>query len=245
MVSKKEMRERVTQFLTFSREEIVWLCVCALVSGFIFSFRDWGGTIFSVSIGLVHFFLLTLVAFLSFLFRFGLQKHKALSYGYLAEYKVWWVGLVIMLLTAFITMGKLPVVLIGCVSVIFMSRSRLGEFRYGFSYGQNAQIALAGVMGNLILTFLFGVLLYLFPGSYLFEKGMWLNISMAFFALLPLVQLDGLSVFFGDRAQYVGSIFVVIVVSLLVATQSKAGLIFVGVVGAVLGVFGALTQSNR
>ncbi len=245
MVSRKEMKVRFAEFLIFSRQEIGWLAIAAMVVGFIFSFRDWGDSEFDAVLGFVHFFLLVIICMFSFLVRFTLQKYYALSMGYLAEFKVWWVGLAISLVMVFLSMGKVPLVLLGGVSVAFMSRQRIGEFRYGFSYRQNAEIAFWGILGNLILAFLFSVGLYFFPESYLFDKAMWINITMGFFAFLPLVQMDGLSIFFGSRTMFILGFVMFIIGAVLIATQTKMGLLVVGILGVAGLVVLNLIRSNK
>ena len=239
------MNARSKEFFTFSTEEMGWLGISAVICAFIFSFRDWGDTTFDASLGLFHFMLLILVCLFSLLVRFTAQKMKALSLGYLAEFKIWWTGLVISLALTFVSMGKFSIILVGGVSVAFMVRQRLGEFRYGFSYQQNGEIGFTGIMTNLLLAFVFGIGLYLFPTSYLFEKAMWFNLAMGFFSFIPLIQLDGLSIFFGSREMYFGGLLMFILGSVLIATQSKVGLILFGVVLTIGWIFTTLTQSTK
>jgi Zn-dependent protease len=112
-----------------------------------------------------------------------------------------------------------------------MVKQRLGEFRYGFDFAQNSVIGLWGVWGNLIAATLFGIGWMAFPQSYVFGKGVTLNLIMAACSLIPLPQLDGLSIFWGSRLNWVMGILTVAVAAILLMSRSKPGLI-IAIAGA-------------
>lgn len=232
-------------FLRFSRQEVYGLIVALLITGFVFSFNDWGEETFSMAVGLFHLAAASLVAVLSFFFRISCQKIYALSQGYQAEFKVWWTGLIIMVVLIFVTVGKLPIVLIGGAVASFMVRQRLGEYRYGHSHFQESIISLWGILGNLIAAILFAVGLYFFPQNYFFNQGLILNLIMGFTSLLPFPQLDGLKIFFGSRVIYLIGIFTVILASILLLTYTKIGLIIAIVLGTAAGAFFLLIGSEK
>ncbi len=225
MTGGRELHARIRDFFTFSKQEMVTLLIAAVVTAFIFSFRDWGDDVFDAVLGLIHLLIVFGVAMFSFIARLSAQKIYALSEGYKAEFRLWWVGLVVALIIAFISFGRLPLVLIGGVVLGFMVRQRLGEFRYGFSYHDNAVVAFIGVLANILLALVFGVGLYFFPDSYLFLKGLWLNLSMAFGSLIPLPQLDGFNILFGSKTLYVFGWILTLLSTVLLITQTKIGLI--------------------
>jgi hypothetical protein len=245
MVSAKELQSRIKDFFNFSWQEISGLIAAVLLTGFIFSFRDWGDTSFDFIVGLYHLFAVFVIAGLSFAFRISCQKIFALSQGYKAEFKVWWVGLVIMIVVGFLSVGFLPLILVGGVVTSFMVKQRLGEFRYGFSYIDNAVISFWGVIGNMIAAIIFAVGLFAFPQSYFFSKGLILNLMMGFCALLPLPQLDGLKIFFGSRVLYFLAIGTVLLASVLLLTRSKLGLIMAIVIGSIAGIVYVLKGSEK
>ncbi|MBI4151544.1 hypothetical protein HY496_01125 [Candidatus Woesearchaeota archaeon] len=245
MVSREEFWARTKEFLRFSRTEIVPLILSTLLIGFIFSFRDWGIESFDAVIGLRHFILVSMAAAISIFFRIACQKMFGLSQGYSAEFKVWWAGLLIMLLLSFLSLGRLPVILIGTVTASLMVKQRLGEFRYGFSYRDNALIALWGIYGNLIAALFFAIGLHAVPESYFFGKGLLLNLVMAFFSLLPFPQLDGLQIFFGSRPLYYLGIFLVVLAGVLLLSKTSIGLITAVVVSAGIAVFYLLISSEK
>lgn len=226
MTGGRELQARIRDFFTFSRQELITIFIAAVATALIFSFRDWGDDVFDAALGIVHLFIAFLVAMFSFVGRLSAQKVYALSQGYKAEFRLWWVGIAIALLVAFISMGSFPIVLIGGVVLGLMVRQRLGEFRYGFSYFDNAVVAFVGVLANILLALFFAVGLYFFSDSYFFLKGLWLNLSMAFGALIPLPQLDGFNIYFGSKTLYFFGWLLTLVSAVLLLTQTKIGLIF-------------------
>ena len=96
--------------------------------------------------------------------------------------------------------------------------------------------ALWGILGNLILAILFAVALYISPQNYFFNQGMKLNLVMAFCALFPLPQLDGLSLFFGSRKMFAIGIVMVLLAAVLLLTRTKGGLIAAIVIGLAVAI---------
>ncbi len=231
MVSFKEFRSRVRDFYRFSPQEISGILAAAVITAFIFSFRDWGEEQLDVAKGFLNLLAMGILALLSFAFRLSCQKWYALAEGYKAEFKVWWTGIIISLVVAFISAGKIPLILAGTMMVSFMVKQRLGEFRYGFSYWNNAMISYWGILGNLILALLLAIGHYFAPESYFFSKGLLLNLVMAFLALLPLPQLDGLAILFGSRKIYLAGIFLVLLAAVLLLTGTLPGLLLAVFIG--------------
>lgn len=254
MVYWRELKSRIEDHFKFSRQENLGLIVAIVVTAFIFNFCGWGPSHsckvndFDPAFGLMNMFLVLIIVAVSFYFRIACQKIYALSTGYQAEFKVWWTGLIIAVVIAFITSKLIiliPLILIGGINAVFMVRQRLGEFRYGFSYMENGIIALWGVIGNIIMAIVFAVGAYVFPQSYFFSKGVMLNIIFAICALLPLPQLDGLNIFFGSRIMYVVAIFMVLLSTVLLLTKTDIGLIAVIVIGAIAGIIYLLRGSEK
>ena len=150
-----------------------------------------------------------------------------------------------MVVVGFLSVGFLPLILVGGVVTSFMVKQRLGEFRYGFSYIDNAIISFWGVIGNMIMAIIFAVGLFAFPQSYFFSKGLILNLMMGFCALLPFPQLDGLKIFFGSRVLYFLGIGMVLLASVLLLTRSKLGLIMAIAIGSITGIVYMLKGSEK
>ena len=245
MVSRQEFKARIDDFYTFSRQEMVGIIAAVLVTGFIFSFRDWGAEMFDAATGLKNLLTLLIIAAISFIFRLSCQKWYSLSAGYKAEFKVWWTGLAIALVIAFVSFGRVPLVLAGTMATAFMVKQRLGEFRYGFSYWNNAMIAMWGILGNMIIAILFAVGLYFLPDSYFFQKGLILNLMMGFTSLWPVPQLEGLHIFFGSRGLYWLALAMVALAAVLLLSQAALGLIIVIIIATIISTVYLLVTSEK
>jgi hypothetical protein len=225
MASQPEIRARVKEFFHFSKSELSGLLLVALITGFIFSFRDWGDEFFDVAIGFAHLIAAILLAGFTLFVRSSLQKIYALSQGYKIIMKTWFVGTYVALALSFLSLGTLSIVLPGTFTSAFMVKQRLGEFRYGFNNFENGMIGFWGIMGNIGLALFFAILAYFFPGNYIFEKGITLNLIMGFATLLPFPQLDGLKIFFGRRILYYATVGIMLLSTLLIISKTKIGLI--------------------
>lgn len=254
MVYYKELFSRIKDFLRYNPYELSGLAVGVLITGFIFSFCDWGITSGQCSsgdvvalVGLQNLFLVFIIATISFFFRTVCQKIYALNEGYKAEFKPWWLGMGISLIVGLISSSfiYLPLILFGNMSVAFMVRQRLGEFRHAFSYWHNAMIAYWGMLGNLIMAVLFSIGAYFSPESYFFTKGVTLNLIMAACSLIPLPQLDGLNIFFGSRKVYVLGILLLVLAAVLLLTKSGLGLVIAIIFGLLYGLVYIIIGSEK
>lgn len=249
MVYWRELKARMEDHFRFNKAEWLGLLGTVIITAFIFTFRDWGQDTFDLLQGLRNLILVSFIVAISFLFRLACQKIYALSNGYQAEFKVWWVGSIIALVLAFLTSGRIPLILIGGMSVAFMVRQRLGQFRYGFSYFHNGAISAWGIIGNLIMAILFTIGVLFFPADslayYLFHKGLIINIIMAICMLLPLPQLDGLNIFFGSRFMYLGIILATILAAVLLLSRTVLGWIIAIILGLIAGGIYLLISSEK
>lgn len=236
MVSFQEKLARLQAFFRFSGSELGFILVAAIVTGFIFSFRDWGMEQFDLSLGLTHALLATLAALILFIFRFSCQKVYGLWEGYTVTAKPWWMGLLLALILSFITTGFIPLVVIGNVAVSFMTRQRMGEFRYGFSYWNNAIISMWAVYASIIGAILFSLLLQLFPQSYFLDKGVLIALVMGACSLLPIPQLEALQIYQGAPWLYFLAWAILALSAVLLLTRSTIGLSVMVVSAVVFGV---------
>jgi len=231
-----ETYSRIKQYLRFSKAELIYLTIISIVVGFIFSMQHPGDELRLFNY-LGYFFLATILAAISMFFRVALQKGYALYRGYYGEFKIWWEGLVASVVIAFLSLGRLPIVLLGNISSVFMIRHRLGEFRYGYSYEENSVVALWGFLANLYLATIFAILNLVFPGTFFFYTGMLMNIVMMLCFMIPVPWLDGLQIFFGSRFYYFISLAAAILASILLLSQTKIGLVIVIVGGTGFAIF--------
>ena len=244
MVSWNEFISRLKTDFRFSKQEIPGLVVAILVTGFVFSFRDWGIGQFELVTGLKNFLIVCFIVAITFFFRISAQKMYGLTEGHKPVFKVWWMGLVIALILAFISSGRIPLVLIGGTMTVLMVRHRLGEFRYGTSYWVNGMTAYFGPLANILLAILFGIGNYFMPGSYFFSKGLLLNIIMAICALIPIPQLEGLSIYMARRGLYYIAVASVILAAILLLSKTTIGLIVAIVIALIYGMIHKLIRSD-
>jgi len=244
MVSFKELAARVKQFFGFNHQELQGIIIGVLVTGFIFSFKDWGVEEFNLIYGLRSLLLTTIAAGISFFGHIAPQKIYALSAGYLAEFKTWWAGIIIALVLCFISLGNLTLVLAGGIWLSFMVRQRLGQFRYGYSMEEQAITGLWGILGSLIFAGLFRAGNYFLPEVLFFEKGLMISLVFAICSILPIPGLDGLNIFFGSRATYVVSLIMVVIATLLLLFGGGWGLLVSVVLGLIGGIAAILYGSE-
>ncbi len=243
MVSMQELRSRIAEYLRFSKQEVSSLIIAVLATTLIFAFDD-GRATFSWGPWISNFIaVLVIVAFTIFV-KYLIQKSAALAEGYTAEFKLWWIGIGIALIVGLITSGKVALVLIGGVATTFISRHRLGEFRYGFSYEDNAMVSMMGVVANILLAIFFAVLLY-FTHYRLFALALNLNIIMGVLSLLPFPQLDGLQIFWGSRAWYYIIVVTMLLFGVLLLSKSSIGLVLAIILAAIGGAWKFMTSSEK
>ena len=245
MTSFPELVDRCQKELRFSRQEALGVLAVMATIAFIFTFRDWGFDQFDLLVGLRNFFMVALITLISLVFRITCQKIYSLTEGYKAEFNTFWVGLAISLIVAFISVGFVPIFLVGAMTHAFMVRYRLGEFRYGWSMWNNGMIAMWAVLGNLILALFAGLGWFFFPESYFFSKALQLNLLLAFYALIPIPQLDGINLFFGSRGLYYFAIALVLLAAVLLLSKTAIGLIIAFAIGIIYTTIYTLISSEK
>lgn len=244
MVSSQEFKARLADSFTFDKAEILGLISTALVTGFIFSFRDWGLDAFDLIYGLRNLITTIFLAALCFAVHISAQKLAAISQGYRAIFKVWYLGLAIMLIVAFVTFGYFPLIIAGGITLAFMERQRIGEKRYGFNFKDNGAITSTGIHANMALATLFAILNLVFPST-LFIKAIILNVLLSLFSLIPLPQLDGPAIFFGSRNNFFFLLLYIVLGGLLLYTSFKAAIILMVILQAGFAIFKLLTTSEK
>ena len=215
MVSKRETLARVQDYFTFTKQELIGLVVAVLLVGFIFSFRDWGEDAFNFVIGLKNFILTIAAAGIVIIFRFACQKVYGLAEGYKVSFKPWWGGYVIALVLAFVTRGYVPLVLIGTSGAAFISKHRMGEYRYGYSYWNQGIIGMWALYASIIIAALFSFAQYIFPESYFFHQGVVISLVMGFCALLPIPDAEAYAIYYATPWLYTLAILMMLAASLL------------------------------
>lgn len=216
-----ELASRLRLYYAFSMNEVRDILICTLFTGFIFSFNDWGSASgFDFVIGVKNLLLVSLLALISFFVHLTGQRVAALMIGFKAEFKIWWTGLALSLIFAFISASlfgrAFTLILPGGMMIAMLVRHRLGEFRYGVNYWENGITALWGPIATVILALFFKILLIIFPHSWFLQKALLINLIYAICSMLPIPPLDGINVFFAGRALYAFSFGIILGICLLV-----------------------------
>lgn len=168
--------------MTLSKTEIRDLSIAWLVLGFCFSFRY-------LFTSLEYFAIFLVVALIGigtgFIFHELSHKLVAQRFGYLAEFRLWKIGLIIALASAILSGGWLLFFAPGAVYISSYTRSQ-----------EEGLIAAAGPLANIILAAIFYFLSY--GSGFLSLIGEWgfiINLWLAAFNLLPIRPLDGRKIF--------------------------------------------------
>jgi Zn-dependent protease len=130
---------------------------------------------------------------LGFLFHEIAHKFVAIKYGYWSEFKLWYLGLVIALVTAFL-------------GFVFAAPGEAHVYADKLTDEINGRIAIAGPMSNMTLAIIFiiiGALVQPISAHSLILRliyliatvGFSVNAFLATFNLFPVMTLDGLKVF--------------------------------------------------
>ncbi len=245
MVQFRELKHRIKREFSYSQQELVGLIAVIVIAAFIFSFRDWGEEQLDVVEGLTNLFTVLIIAAITFFFRTACQKIYALSDGYKTEFRISWIGMGISLLVTFMSLGTIPLLFPGITIPSFVTRLRLGEFRYGYSQWNAGIIAAWASISSIILAIFFGIGVHYFPQSYFFNKGLFLNFLLAIYSIIPLPQVEGLGVFFGSRVLYIITAVLVILEAILLISKTTFGLIFAIIIAAIYGSLYLLVGSEK
>ncbi len=125
-------------------------------------------------------------------------------------------GLILCFLFAIISNGQLFFLAVGQYHLLLKRHSRFGRKFLEITNYEEAKIALAGPMVNILLM-IFGKL---FNSYGTMDTFIFINAALALFHMLPLPHLAGLKVYFGSRLLYVSSLVFTIAMILLAYTVS-------------------------
>ena len=119
------------------------------------------------------------------------HKFTAQRYGYWAEFRMWPFGLVLALITSLI-------------GFIFAAPGATYISGTNISQSENGRISLAGPLTNIGVAIVFFPLYYYASGfwGFLGFEGVFVNIFLALFNLLPVMPLDGAKVFAWSKVRW-------------------------------------------
>ncbi|MAG91526.1 hypothetical protein CMO83_02520 [Candidatus Woesearchaeota archaeon] len=196
-----DLTDKIKKYYKFSIHEVRGFVIAILIIAFIISFREWGGASFDLSTGLFNLFNAVLIVALSILIHDAGQRIWGLAIGFRIEYKMWTFGLIGALILAFLSNGRLWLIVPGGFLLHHMAGHRLGYFRYGLNIMGQAMVALAGPLFTFMLIILLKVLNEFTP-SLLLEKAILFNVIYLITSMLPIPPLDGSKIYYGSRMAY-------------------------------------------
>lgn len=220
--------DKIKQYYSFSRNEVLNLIVTVVIIAFIFSFNDRSES-FNILFWLNNYAKTVLIVAFAFFVHVSMQKIIALGAGYRAEYQWWPYGLTIGVVISFISNGSLFILLPGGIFVHHLAIHRLGLFRYGISQFYSMYVGFSGAAANLIIGFLCK-LLFLLTGLDFFSYMMMINLWIAIFTFLPIPPLDGSLGFFGGRSTYMLLLGLTLGFAIMIALSSTIWVMLVGTI---------------
>ena len=235
MAAVADMIGKIKRYYRCTKSEIIGYIVSIIILSFIVSFAEWGkGAEIDLLAGLFNWFNAALLFTLIFIIVNFAQKIAGLSVGYNVEYKVWTTGLLIGLLFAFVSRGRIWLLVPGGILLHHLAGHRLGHFRYGLGYFAQGMISVAGTIALITLAALFKII-NSFLVSTLLDKIILICVVMAIYDILPIPPLTGSKLFFGSRLVYVflGSAIIVAGILLLLdisVLMAILGSIIIGVI---------------
>ncbi len=214
--------------MEFTKKEVKYIFIVALIAAFIFSFNEWGAERFNALIGIKNLLIAFIFCIVIYFLHSFAQKLVADHYEYRIEFtlieiqkriketkKIFSIpiGPIISLLLTLISNGRFIFLILNSYEHIPQKEFRIGRQWANIKEFEEAQIALAGPLSQIILLVIFKLLM---PLSLIFNKAMFITSVIAIYHMLPLPQVDGIKVLFGSRPLYItGLIFIVAFIILI------------------------------
>lgn len=213
-----DLSVKIKKFFAYSKEEIKSLTIIILLLGFVIGFNDGGNT---NSVGAYYAFNMIssiLIIALAVLVHVSIQRIVALQAGFKLVFNIWWYGIAISLILAFLSNGKLWILLPGGFVALMLEKHRLGKFRYGINYWPLGLIGFSGPLANMMLALFFRLIsnISFLTGNVLIEKAIIVNITYALWTNLCIPPLDGFYLMYSSRLSYVFSYGLLIGAAILI-----------------------------
>ncbi|MFC1741864.1 hypothetical protein ACFL3V_04985 [Nanoarchaeota archaeon] len=202
MHSWRNFVDKCKRYMPLENFEKRGLLITIPILAFIFSFREWGVETFNPAAGIRNFLITILLVCVAFLVHELSHRVIGLWLGYRTQYKAWITGLVIGLVVAFVSNGRLPFIATGSLVITHLEIHRLGKGFHDLSYHHLGWIAMAAPIMNMLFAVLLKII-YTLTGIGVLEKLMMISIWIALFDMLPIPPFNGSRTFFGSRYVYV------------------------------------------
>ncbi|MFW5852514.1 MAG: hypothetical protein ACOCUR_00630 [Nanoarchaeota archaeon] len=174
----------VKKYFSFDRQEIKSILLMIITFTFVLGFDD-GYSEFILSRWLFNFLTSFVIASSAVLVKETAHKLMAIKQGYTVKMKLWWPIMLVNLFLVFLVDGKIHIMLpMAGLFIFHHERMRIGEFRYGHNYFENALIGFAGPLANVYLAAFFKLFMGLNnPAVFL---AMQVNLIYAVINLIPV-----------------------------------------------------------
>ncbi len=233
----------------FTKKEIKHLIITIFILGFIFGFDD-GRKIFALKNWLLNLAGVTLIVAFSILIRELVVKLKASRHDAKSEYEIWlarqmWFrghgklkygvpfGIFIALLLTIISRGNVFFTGIGGHNIKEDLTARAGRKRVYIQDKEIAQIGLYSIWANVLLV-IAGVMLKNYALG--FEKFIEINMFIALFNMIPIGNLDGAKILFGNMFLYILNLIFLIVAFLLIKQGLILGIVIAFIAAVVISI---------
>ncbi|HIH25502.1 hypothetical protein J4476_00145 [Candidatus Woesearchaeota archaeon] len=207
----------------FTKKEGIHLAISILILTFIFGFDD-GRETFIAKYWLLNLLGVFLIVTLSILFREAMIKYKASKHEAKSEYTIWNVkkfwfkgaeskkgmpfGILLALIVVIVSKGKLFFTAIGEHKLNENIEHRTGRRRIHLQDYERAMICLYSIWS--------GVILAIIGAATGIKMLITINFFLIIFNYLPIGDLDGAKIFFGNLFLYVFNLIFLIIFFLLI-----------------------------
>ena len=212
--------------MEFGKKEIGYLILASIIAGFVFSFDEWGAEKFDLSIGLLNLLKAIIICFIIYTVHIFAQKLVAKRANCEVEFitisssfkkipiYLRQIGPILTLLFSIISNGKLFFIALASFNILSKRKYRVGHKWTNVKEFEEAKIAFAGPLSNLILSAIFKLLLPLSP--IFFSKATFIASTLTIFHLLPFPKFDGIRIFMGSRFLYLFAVVLAILSIVLI-----------------------------
>jgi Zn-dependent protease len=214
--------------MEFTNKEIKKILIGSLIAGIVFSFNEWGTTKFDLMVGIINLLKATIIVSIVYITHSFSQKFAAkksacdVEFNLISMNKIPGknvdipsmlrpIGPIITLLITLISNGKLFFIMLASFEITYSKEKRVGHQWSHLKDYEEATIALAGPLSNIVLIIIFKLLNPI--ASAFFNKAVFITSALLIFHLLPLPKFDGIKIFFGSKFLYP---FVIILATIII-----------------------------
>lgn len=229
--------DKVKRHFNWSAQDWWKLLAVAVGFGFIITFNSWGAETFDARVGLRNLLIGSALCGIALLIHHTAQRLAALKQDSSATQEVWWNGLVLGIVIAFITRGTVPFLAATGTYNKDLTLHRLGHYRYKGGTVILMMTAVAGPIANVISAIIALALLSYNAQWALLKDFATISLLMAAMNMLPIPPLDGTRVFFVSRMAFaiIGGGVIATLAGYLWIGQLSWGLMWLLPLGALTG----------